>query len=132
MPASLPEKVARIGHLPEGSGLLSVTTPLRLEEMSHDSRSASFPPQHPPMNSLLSVHFSHEGQTYGMVYLSEKHDGSAFSQDDKQLLTHFASVFALMLAYHRSQAEHVRAVEEQCVISPGHLHPSPAKLFFAN
>jgi diguanylate cyclase (GGDEF)-like protein/PAS domain S-box-containing protein len=46
-----------------------------------------------------------------MVYLSEKNDGSAFTQDDEQLLTHFAGVFALMLAYHRSQAERERAAE---------------------
>ena len=105
------EEAARIGHLPEGRGLLGVTTPLRLKDMSHDPRSVGFPPHHPPMKSLLSVHFSHEGQTYGMVYLSEKNDGSAFTQDDEQLLTHFASVFALMLAYHRSQAERERAAE---------------------
>ena len=105
------EEAARIGHLPEGRGLLGVTTPLRLEDMSHDPRSVGFPPHHPPMKNLLSVHFSHEGHTYGMVYLSEKNDGSAFTQDDEQLLTHFASVFALMLAYHRSQAERDRAAE---------------------
>ncbi len=104
-------EAGRIGHPPEGRGLLGVTTPLCLEDMSRDPRSVGFPPNHPPMKSLLSVHFSHEGHHYGRVYLSEKHDGSAFTEADKQLLTHFSNVFALMLAYHRSQAGRERAAE---------------------
>ncbi len=111
------EEARLIGRLPEGRGLLGVMTPLCLEDMSRDSRSVGFPPNHPAMKSLLSVHFSHEGHYYGRVYLSEKHDGSAFTEEDKQLLTHFSNVFALMLAYHRSQAERERATEAMREIS---------------
>jgi diguanylate cyclase (GGDEF)-like protein/PAS domain S-box-containing protein len=106
-----PEEAARIGRLPEGRGLLGVTTPLRLGDMSRDPRSVGFPPHHPPMKSLLSVPFSHEGHNYGRVYLSEKLDGSDFSREDEQLLSHFASVFAMMLAYQRAQTERERSAK---------------------
>jgi len=103
-----PEEAAGIGHPPQGRGLLGVTTPLRLDDLSRDPRSAGFPPHHPPMKSLLSVNFSHDGKTYGRVYLSEKNDGSAFTQEDQHLLTRFADAFAQMLAYHRGQIERDR------------------------
>jgi diguanylate cyclase (GGDEF)-like protein/PAS domain S-box-containing protein len=100
-----PDEAALIGHPPQGRGLLGVTTPLCLDDISKDPRSIGFPHHHPPMKSLLSVNFSHDGKTYGRVYLSEKHDGSAFTKEDQQLLTRFADAFAQMLAYHRGQIE---------------------------
>ena len=99
------EDAATIGHPPQGRGLLGVNIPLRLDDISRDPRSAGFPLHHPPMKSLLSVNFSHDGKTYGRVYLSEKHDGSCFTQEDQRLLARFADAFAQMLAYHRSQIE---------------------------
>ena len=116
-----PEEVACIGHLPEGRGLLGVTAPLRLDDLSQDPRAVGFPLNHPPMKSLLSVHFSYEGQTYGRVYLSEKQDGSTFSLDDEQLLSHFANVFAMMLSYHRSRARE-RTREQALRQSEAHYH----------
>ncbi|MCR4332438.1 MAG: PAS domain S-box protein, partial [Sulfuricaulis sp.] len=111
------EEAAGTGHPPQGRGLLGVTTPLCLNDISKDPRSAGFPPHHPPMKSLLSVNFSHDGKTYGRVYLSEKHDGSAFTQDDQRLLTRFADAFAQMLAYHRSQIELERNAKSLSEIS---------------
>ena len=112
-----PEDAARIGHPPQGRGLLGVTTPLCLDDLSQDLRSAGFPPNHPPMKSLLSVNFSHDGKTYGRVYLSEKHGGSAFTKEDQQLLTRFADAFAQMLAYHRGQIELERSAKSLSEIS---------------
>ncbi|MDO8705522.1 MAG: EAL domain-containing protein [Sulfuricaulis sp.] len=112
-----PEEAARIGHPPEGRGLLGVTTPLRLDDMHQDLRSAGFPPNHPPMKSLLSVNFSHQGRIYGRVYLSEKNDGSAFTQEDQHLLTRFADAFAQMLGYHRSQIERERSTKTLSEVS---------------
>jgi len=112
-----PDEAALIGHPPQGRGLLGVTTPLRLDDLSRDPRSAGFPPHHPPMKNLLSVNFSHDGKTYGRVYLSEKHDGSAFTKEDQQLLTRFADAFAQMLAYHRGQIERERNAKALSEIS---------------
>ena len=112
-----PEEATRIGHPPQGRGLLGVTTPLCLDDISKDPRSAGFPPHHPPIKNLLSVNFSHDGKTYGRVYLSEKIDGSAFTQEDQHLLTRFADAFAQMLAYHRGQIERERSAKSLSEIS---------------
>ncbi|WP_134730974.1 GAF domain-containing protein, partial [Amycolatopsis nivea] len=49
----------RIGHLPEGHGLLGLVIddakPLRLTEISAHPASVGFPANHPPMHSFLGV-----------------------------------------------------------------------------
>ncbi|WP_134734401.1 GAF domain-containing protein, partial [Amycolatopsis nivea] len=49
----------RIGHLPEGHGLLGLVIddakPLRLREISAHPASVGFPANHPPMHSFLGV-----------------------------------------------------------------------------
>jgi diguanylate cyclase (GGDEF)-like protein/PAS domain S-box-containing protein len=105
------DEAARIGHLPQGRGLLGIPIPLRLADMSLDARSVGFPPNHPPMKSLLSVSLIHKRHEFGQVYLSEKLDGSDFTEEDEQLLSRFAHVFAMMLAYHRTQAEREHRAE---------------------
>ena len=49
----------RIGHLPEGRGVLGVLLddpkPIRLEDISTHSHSVGFPPNHPPMRTFLGV-----------------------------------------------------------------------------
>ncbi|MCR4332258.1 MAG: PAS domain S-box protein, partial [Sulfuricaulis sp.] len=110
-----PEEAKRIGHLPEGCGLLGAVVHedqvLRLDDMSKDPRSAGFPPNHPPMKSLLAAPISHQGQVYGRVYLSEKIGGEPFNDSDEILTKHYADALALVLAYHRSQTERRRAEE---------------------
>ena len=51
------ELATRIGHLPEGKGLLGALIedprPIRLVRIVDDPRSCGFPPDHPPMTSFL-------------------------------------------------------------------------------
>jgi hypothetical protein len=53
------ETVDKIGHLPEGRGVLGALIeedrPLRLREISDHPRSFGFPEHHPPMQSFLST-----------------------------------------------------------------------------
>jgi GAF domain-containing protein len=83
-----------IGILPQGRGLLGAVinegVVLILETMSKDSRSAGFPPNHPPMNSLLAVPISSGERVYGRIYLSEKLNGLPFNEDDATLVQTFA------------------------------------------
>jgi len=108
-----PEEAARIGCLPEGKGLLGVVIhenhALRLDDMARDPRAAGFPPNHPPMKSLLAVPVSHDGTVYGRVYLSEKTDGKPFTDEDEQLVARFAESLALTVRFHRTEAERRRA-----------------------
>ncbi len=108
-----PELAARIGRLPEGKGLLGVVIhenhTLRLDDIGKDPRAVGFPPNHPPMKSLLAVPVTLDGAVYGRVYLSEKTDGTSFSDEDEQLVTRFADTLALTLHFHRGETERRRA-----------------------
>src|SRR6266496_3886167 len=51
------DAVVKIGHLPEGKGLLGALIddprPIRLQAIADDARSVGFPEHHPPMRSFL-------------------------------------------------------------------------------
>ncbi len=107
-----PEEAARIGRLPEGKGLLGVAIDenhtLRLDDLTRDPHAAGFPPNHPPMKRLLAVPAVHDGTVYGRVYLSEKTDGTPFTDEDEQLVTRFAETLALTIRFHRAETERRR------------------------
>jgi GAF domain-containing protein len=95
-----PQERAAIGPLPRGHGLLGVLIhegrPVRLPEISRDPRSSGFPPNHPPMTSLLGVPISLGGRILGDLYLTDKLTGEPFDDDDERL--------ALLLARHAAVA----------------------------
>jgi signal transduction histidine kinase len=83
------ELAARIGHLPEGKGLLgaiiSDPRPIRLRHMTDDERSTGFPPNHPPMDSFLGVPVHVRGEVFGNLYLADGEHGD-FSAEDEELV----------------------------------------------
>jgi signal transduction histidine kinase len=89
-----PETVARIGHLPEGKGLLGALIddprPIRLQDMAADPRSVGFPPDHPPMDSFLGVPIRVRDEVYGNLYLTG-HDQSEVSAEDEELVLSLAA-----------------------------------------
>lgn len=88
------DAVARIGHLPEGKGLLGALIedprPIRLATMSDDPRSVGFPTGHPPMTSFLGVPIRVRDQVFGNLYLSECTSGE-FSAEDEELVSALAA-----------------------------------------
>jgi signal transduction histidine kinase len=92
---------ARIGPPPVGHGLLGVVLNegehLRLPDIRKDPRSHGFPPNHPMMHSLLAVPITCKGPFVGNLYLSEKHDGALFSENDEQTLERFAVQAAIAI-----------------------------------
>ena len=78
----------RIGHLPEGKGLLGVLIddpqPVRLRRIGDDARSSGFPAHHPPMESFLGVPVHVRDEVYGNLYLTDSINGE-FSADDEAL-----------------------------------------------
>jgi GAF domain-containing protein len=95
MPA---EAVERIGHLPEGKGLLGALIddprPIRLRRIADDARSAGFPPGHPPMDSFLGVPIRVRDEVFGNLYLSESTRGE-FSAEDEELAEALAATAAV-------------------------------------
>ncbi|MBV9120326.1 MAG: GAF domain-containing protein [Chloroflexi bacterium] len=90
-----PAERRKIAHLPSGEGLLGYLIkhgePVRVERIIDHKDSAGFCGNHPPMGSLLGVPVVAKGQVLGDLYLSDKLDGSAFSQEDEDTLVQFAA-----------------------------------------
>lgn len=103
------EQAQSIGQFPQGKGLLGLVikenVSLRLDDMAKDSRSVGFPEHHPLMKSLLAVPIAHHGRVYGRIYLSDKEDGSPFTQEDEELALSFAYSLSLVLDNAREMDE---------------------------
>ena len=98
---ALPEgTVERIGHLPQGKGLLGALIddprPIRLARISDDPRSAGFPPGHPPMTSFLGVPIFIRDEVFGNLYLTESTKG-AFTAEDEELCSAIAATAAVAI-----------------------------------
>lgn len=88
------EQVEKIGHLPEGHGVLGELIrhpePLRLAQISDHPSSYGFPANHPPMHTFLGVPIRVRDKVFGNLYLTEKRDGRQFDAEDEVVLTTLA------------------------------------------
>ncbi|MFK0255373.1 GAF domain-containing sensor histidine kinase [Streptomyces sp. NPDC090445] len=85
------EVAERIGHRPDGKrgllgALISHAGTVRLADLTKDSRSAGFPPHHPPMKTFLGVPIRVQGEIFGNLYLAEKNGGGEFSDYDVHMV----------------------------------------------
>lgn len=100
-----PEQRAIMGELPRGHGLLGVLIregkPLRIPDIGTDERSVGFPPNHPPMHSLLGVPIRFKGRVIGDLYMTDKlgPDGQPilFTAQDQEVLEMFATQAAIAI-----------------------------------
>jgi signal transduction histidine kinase len=104
-----PEERARLGGPPQGHGVLGVLItegkPIRIPEIASHPLSVGFPPNHPPMHSLLGVPIKSKGRVIGDLYLTDKTPdadrGGAgympFSQEDQTVLEMFATQAAIAI-----------------------------------
>jgi signal transduction histidine kinase len=85
----------KIGHLPEGHGILGLlivdAKPLRLPDLHEHPDSYGFPPNHPPMRSFLGVPIRLRGEVFGNLYLTDKTTAEVFSDVDEQLVIALAA-----------------------------------------
>lgn len=103
---------ARIGHLPEGRGVLGVLMddpkPIRLHDIRQHPASVGFPPDHPPMRTFLGVPVRIRDEVFGNLYLTEKSDGRPFSEDDEILVEALAAAAGIAIEnarlYEQSRA----------------------------
>lgn len=89
-----PEVRAAIGPLPTGHGLLGVIIregqTLRIPNIAAHPDSYGFPPNHPPMTSLLGVPITVGGRAVGDLYLTDKHGALEFTDADQRIVELFA------------------------------------------
>ena len=90
-----------IGPPPVGHGILGVVLNegqrLRMSDLSKDPRSVGFPPNHPPMRSLLAVPVLCKSPFKGNLYLAEKAEGAPFTPEDEESLIRFATKAAIAI-----------------------------------
>jgi signal transduction histidine kinase len=88
------DAVARIGHLPEGKGLLGalIDDPyaIRLDHLGEDTRSIGFPEGHPPMDTFLGVPVRVREEVFGNLYLTNARSGQ-FDDDDEAVVNALAA-----------------------------------------
>jgi signal transduction histidine kinase len=98
------ELAARMGHLPEGKGVLGelIAEPhsLRLDDLRQHPSSIGFPPLHPEMSSFLGVPVRSRGEVFGNLYLTAKRKGS-FTTEDEAVLTALAGAAGIAVANAR-------------------------------
>lgn len=94
-----PKQRAMLGEPPTGHGLLGAlitdARPLRIPDISADPRSIGFPPNHPPMTSLLGAPVAGRGRVFGNIYLTDKQGADAFNEEDERVLVVLATQAAV-------------------------------------
>jgi signal transduction histidine kinase len=104
------EDARRIGHLPQGKGLLGALIddpyPIRLDRIDQDPRSVGFPDGHPPMGSFLGVPVRVRDEVFGNLYLSNSLRGH-FDEDDESLVLSLAATAGVAIdnarLFHQSR-----------------------------
>jgi GAF domain-containing protein len=90
--------VARVGHLPDGKGLLGLLVDypqtLRLRDIAEHVASVGFPEHHPPMRSFLGVPIRVTDRVFGNLYLTDKQGADEFTPDDEELVQALAAAAA--------------------------------------
>lgn len=90
-----------IGDLPRGRGVLGVLIarphPLRLDDVTLHPESFGFPANHPEMHTFLGVPITVRGQAWGNLYLSEKCNGEAFTEEDEEAVMVLAQWAAIAI-----------------------------------
>ena len=109
---------AAIGHEPVGRGVLGVVLreakPLRIRDLADDPRSVGFPPHHPPMKAFLGVPILLRSVVYGNLYLTDKRDGTEFTEEDEELTQLLAAQAAVAIEnarLHESSMRWLRHLE---------------------
>ena len=116
------QEESAIGDPPVGRGLLGAliddARPMRVGRIADDPRSAGFPPNHPPMTSMLGAPIVSRGTVLGNIYLTDKRDGVAFDAEDEAAVVVLATQAAIAIENARlfeaanSRAQRLEAVRE--------------------
>jgi signal transduction histidine kinase len=110
------EERAALGDPPTGHGLLGTlireARPLRIPDIAADPRSVGFPPNHPPMKSLLGAPVTGRGRVFGNIYLTDKQGADAFDDEDERVLVVLATQAAVAVENARLYDEAERKGRE--------------------
>jgi PAS domain S-box-containing protein len=116
-----PEQRAALGDLPHGRGLLGALirerTPLLVPDIAADPRSVGFPPNHPPMRTLLGTPILLGDQVLGDLYLTDRLDEQPFTEEDLAAVqlraAHGATAIDRARLFHQVIESRQRAEEQR-------------------
>jgi Rrf2 family protein len=126
----------RIGHLPQGRGLLGLiireARSYRIADITQHPARYGFPEHHPPMTSFLGVPVLAHGVAIGRMYLTNKQGAAEFSAQDQALVETFAlhAGIAIDNARLHDQVQRLAVVDERDRISRD-LHDSIIQAIYA-
>jgi len=117
------EERGEIGELPQGFGLLGMlireAKPVRVRHIGNHPRSYGFPPNHPPMTTLMGVPIISKGKVIGDIYLTDKQPISGspakplpFTHTDQEILQMFATQAAIAI----ENAQLYRQIQQLAVL----------------
>jgi len=96
-----PERIAEIGRLPSGRGVLGLLIrepqPLRLADVAAHPDSIGMPPGHPPMTTFLGAPVRVRGEVFGNLYLTDKVGGLEFTEEDEALVVALAAAAGIAI-----------------------------------
>jgi len=96
---------------PEGIGLLGLMwnqhEVVRIDDIAAHLKSAGFPPDHVTMKTFLGAPIIFGDDVQGVIYLTEKADGRAFTSIDETMVCTLASACAVAI----SNARHIEQLQ---------------------
>src|SRR3954454_13357226 len=114
------ELIAAMGPLPRTHGMLGAMLdspePHLTDDITADPRFRGWwPSAHPQMRSFLGVPIVARGEVIGAIYLTEKEDGSMFSEADQKLIELLAAHAAIAIENARlhERSRELSIVEER-------------------
>ncbi len=104
------DELARLdGHWPQGEGVLGLMwnqhEVVRLRDLTTHPDAVGFPPGHSAMHSFLGAPIIFDDEVEGVIYLTEKRDGEAFTLIDETTVRALASACAVAIANARHIAD---------------------------
>ena len=104
-----PEERAALGPIPRGHGLLGelieTRLPIIVPDIDADPRSVGFPPDHPPMRTLLGVPILSGPRAVGNLYLTERLGRTLYDRDDVRVVQVLAAHAATAIERARLHGE---------------------------
>ena len=103
-------------HYPTGHGILGLVIhkghSIRLSDLTKHPAAAGFPANHPPMRRFLGVPIMGKRGVLGDLYLTERLDGSEFTEDDEHIARLLAQKAGAAIENARLHEESARLLEE--------------------
>lgn len=111
-----PDEVSKMDHYPKGHGILGLVIhkghSIRLSDLTRHPAAAGFPAHHPPMRRFLGVPIMGKRGVLGDLYLTERLDGSEFTEDDEHIARLLAQKAGAAIENARLHEESARLLEE--------------------